>query len=318
MSDTENKHVFVSHSSRDRATVELVYAEFDRHQIPCFVSIRPGDIPVGADWDKAIADALDRSAALVLLFSQAANDSEFVVSELRMARRRKLPLFPIRLENIEASGAAELYIGAAQWLDAFNRKPKDFLAPVIEKLRPHFPLPVGNLPILPALPAILSSSLTDKVRANDVSSAGVADPSHHGRILADDDYAELQRAPSTDAPPVPGQPTIETNPLLEQKLSPVSDSIELQTDAAPLLSRSSSQLSVATTAEDVTPSPHSELNRYYDSAAWTGETESMSPVFAKFLAFLALEVLSIAGALAFGIVVKIAFDMFSRWKNSFF
>jgi hypothetical protein len=146
MSTGGKKHVFISHSSRDRDAVERIYTELEAHNIPSFVSLREGDIPVGANWDEEIAKAMDQSVALILIFSRSAGESPYVLSELRMANRRKVKIYPIRLEDIEPSGAAELYIGAAQWVNAFDGNPAVGLAPIIASLRAHFqqrePLPI--------------------------------------------------------------------------------------------------------------------------------------------------------------------------------
>jgi hypothetical protein len=151
MNAPNEKHVFVSHSSKDDVIGRRLCAALERSHIRCWYSSRPSDLEPGSEWDDNIVAALDRSVALVLLFSSAANESRWVKRELSMAGRRELPVFPIRIENVLPSGGMEPYLISVQWTDAFGREVEDCVSFIIAKLRPHFPLPeaknVQNAPV---------------------------------------------------------------------------------------------------------------------------------------------------------------------------
>jgi len=137
----ERKHVFVSHSNEDDVVGRRLCAALEKEGIRCWNSSRPSDLEPGSEWDDNIVAALDDSAAVVLLFSAAANGSRWVKRELGMAWKRQLRIYPIRIENIQPTGGMEAHLTSVQWTDAFSRDIEDSLSFIVAQLRPTFPLP---------------------------------------------------------------------------------------------------------------------------------------------------------------------------------
>jgi len=57
---------------------------------------------------------------LVLLFSEKANQSEHVHREVLIADNSKKPVYPVRIENVQPSGAMKYQLANRQWLDYFE------------------------------------------------------------------------------------------------------------------------------------------------------------------------------------------------------
>src|SRR5215470_15875907 len=65
--------VFISYSQVDKTTADAACATLERAGIRCWVA--PRDITPGDEWSAAIIKAIDQGRAMVLIFSQNANNS---------------------------------------------------------------------------------------------------------------------------------------------------------------------------------------------------------------------------------------------------
>jgi TIR domain len=130
------KHVFISHAARDDAIGRRILDAFESQGIKCWYSSRRSDLPTGAEWDDSIVAALDESAAVVLLFSSAANESRWVKREIAIAAERHLPIYPIRIEDVRPTGGMKAYLISIQWTDAHEGNLEESLAAVIATLKP--------------------------------------------------------------------------------------------------------------------------------------------------------------------------------------
>lgn len=111
--------VFVSHHSSTRDVAMHVTRFLEAHGITCWVA--PRDVRPGEDWDAEISRGLGTSAAFILLFSQGADDSRHVKRELMMADQAGLPVFLLRLEDIQPDRLQYLLV-AQQWIDWIDRR----------------------------------------------------------------------------------------------------------------------------------------------------------------------------------------------------
>ena len=108
---------FVSYSSANREAAEEICAYLERRGISCWIA--PRDVRPGADYAEEIANAIDRSAALVLVLSARANVSRHVRNEVDRAVSRGKAILPVRIEDVPLSKAIELLIASYQWVDAY-------------------------------------------------------------------------------------------------------------------------------------------------------------------------------------------------------
>jgi hypothetical protein len=58
--------------------------------------------------------------AMVLVFSQAANNSDEIKKELSLASRYRVPVMALRIEDVEPSDAFAYELSTRQWIDAFE------------------------------------------------------------------------------------------------------------------------------------------------------------------------------------------------------
>ena len=121
--------VFISYSSKDQATADLVCEALEARGIRCWIASR--DIVPGSVWLSSIVEAIDSCRVLVLLFSAHANRSVQVLRELERAVHRGVALLPFRTEPVAPSGRMEHLINVVQWLQAYPLPVEQYLAPLI-------------------------------------------------------------------------------------------------------------------------------------------------------------------------------------------
>src|ERR1700749_4364040 len=68
--------LFVSHVSEDRSDAENIVHELERRGVPCWIA--PRNIRPGKPFDDEIAEAIDASRAMLLIFSERCNESEYI------------------------------------------------------------------------------------------------------------------------------------------------------------------------------------------------------------------------------------------------
>ena len=60
-----------------------------------------------------------QARAMVLVFSEAANNSDEIKKELSLASRYHVPVLALRIEDVEPSDAFAYELSTRQWIDAF-------------------------------------------------------------------------------------------------------------------------------------------------------------------------------------------------------
>jgi len=110
--------VFVSYATADRKQALQVCKAIERRGIHCWISTR--DVPPGENYQEAIVRALRSARAMVLVFSDAANNSDEIKKELSLASRYHIPVMALRIEDVEPSDAFAYELSTRQWIDAFT------------------------------------------------------------------------------------------------------------------------------------------------------------------------------------------------------
>src|SRR5579863_10027809 len=121
-----DNYVFISFASADQETANRLVALIEKRGIPCWISSR--NIRPGEDFQSAIVNALEGARVLLLLFSQAANESTEIPKELALAGKFKKRIIPARINDIVPSGPFAYQMTSAQFIDLFG----DFEAKVDE------------------------------------------------------------------------------------------------------------------------------------------------------------------------------------------
>jgi len=112
------KKIFISYSNHDAAAAKKLCSELEKKGVDC--CIIPRDIDPALNYAEAIFDAITESGGLLLVFSRNSNNSKDVLSEVRIAFKKDIPIFPLRIENTELSKSLEYFLGISQWLDAYE------------------------------------------------------------------------------------------------------------------------------------------------------------------------------------------------------
>ena len=124
--------VFVSYASADRKKALSVCRAIEKRAIPCWISTR--DVGPGENYQEAIVRSLRGARAMVLVFSDAANNSDEIKKELSLASRYRIPVMALRIEDVEPSDAFAYELSTRQWIDAFDSWD-DSLTALVHKLR---------------------------------------------------------------------------------------------------------------------------------------------------------------------------------------
>ena len=108
---------FISHSSSDRKKAEEICDSLEARGFRCWMA--PRDVRPGQEYGAEIIRGIEASRCLVLVLSQAANESTFVQREVERAVSKEMPVFPIRIEEVLPSRGLELFVSTTHWIDAW-------------------------------------------------------------------------------------------------------------------------------------------------------------------------------------------------------
>jgi len=128
------QYAFISHAIADDAFAHQLCTHLEERGIRCWIS--PRDIPPGEDFAAAILAAIKDSSALVLVLSEAANQSQYVLNHLGAAANNGKEILTMRVRNAQPSDDLERLIGSSDWIDAWDPPFDQFdeLCEVIERV----------------------------------------------------------------------------------------------------------------------------------------------------------------------------------------
>src|ERR1700675_337159 len=109
--------LFVSHVSEDRAAALEIVGELERRGVPCWIA--PRDVEPGKPFDDEIAAALDRCRAMLLIFSEQCNESEYIRREVTVAGENHKIIIPFRIENVQPRRGLRVRLSDLHWIDGF-------------------------------------------------------------------------------------------------------------------------------------------------------------------------------------------------------
>lgn len=109
-------YVFISYSTKDSDTANLVHSYLEGNGIACWIASR--NIEGGESFAERIVDAINDCALFVLISSENSNDSFHVGTELSLAASARKKVVPFRLGDFELSKSNTYFLQLAQWIDA--------------------------------------------------------------------------------------------------------------------------------------------------------------------------------------------------------
>ena len=110
--------VFISYATADRKEALAICDAIERRGTQCWISTR--DVPPGENYQEAIVRSLRDARGMILVFSEAANNSDEIKKELSLASRYHIPVMAVRIEDVEPSDAFAYELSTRQWIDAFE------------------------------------------------------------------------------------------------------------------------------------------------------------------------------------------------------
>ncbi|MGB6538548.1 MAG: toll/interleukin-1 receptor domain-containing protein [Xanthobacteraceae bacterium] len=133
-------HTFVSYSHYDLPAAAEIVSRLEAANLKCWISDR--DVPRGEDFQDAIAAALEKAGAMILVFSQHADNSKEIKKELALASDHGLLVLPVRIENVEPTRGFRYQLATRQYIDLFENREEN-MGLIITTLRNH--LSVGSV-----------------------------------------------------------------------------------------------------------------------------------------------------------------------------
>jgi hypothetical protein len=110
--------IFVSYASKDQAMADKIVRGLEAAGLLCWISSR--DLKPGADYQASIVNALEAAEVVLLLLSRAANESVEVPKEMSLAGYRRKTVIPVRLEDVQPTGALAYQASHTQRIDVFR------------------------------------------------------------------------------------------------------------------------------------------------------------------------------------------------------
>lgn len=105
-------YAFISYSSKNQSEANAMKKLLNDEGIETWMA--PGDIPAGSSYMKEINHALKNCSCLILLLSEAAQISQWVVKEVERALNYKKPIIPVQIELVVLNDEFEFAISSFQ------------------------------------------------------------------------------------------------------------------------------------------------------------------------------------------------------------
>lgn len=112
MEENKGNYAFISYSSKNQQMADSVRLLLIDNGISCWMA--PYDIPAGSKYAEVINDALEKCSCLVLLLTNASQESQFVEREVERAITYNKTIIPVQLENVSLNSGFRFYIGNSQ------------------------------------------------------------------------------------------------------------------------------------------------------------------------------------------------------------
>jgi TIR domain-containing protein len=181
--------VYISYSHVDKAAADAACATLERAGIRCWIA--PRDITPGDEWSAAIIKAIDHCRAMVLIFSQNANNSRQIRREVERAITVGIPLVPVRIEDVVPTESLAYFMGTVHWLDAMTPPFENHLLKLADSLkgllqaRPSSPS-ASTAPFTPPGAGAPAYAATSAATAGAIPySAATAEPAGKGGMFAE-------------------------------------------------------------------------------------------------------------------------------------
>ena len=129
-------YVFISYSTKNQETANLVHSYLEGKGIACWIASR--NIEGGGNFTELIYQAIEECDVFVMICSRDANSSRHVSAELTLAFDGGKPIIPFRIEEYEISGGKKYLLALEQWINAYNNM-NEGLKELLSSVRRYIP-----------------------------------------------------------------------------------------------------------------------------------------------------------------------------------
>ena len=109
--------VFISYSSKDKQIADALVHYLEEQKIRCWIA--PRDIMGGAEYADVIVEAIESTSVALVLFSETAQESQWVRSEVNRAMSFGKVIIPVKISDVMPEKGMGLYLGDKHWVDIF-------------------------------------------------------------------------------------------------------------------------------------------------------------------------------------------------------
>jgi hypothetical protein len=125
--------LFVSHVAENRIAAMEIVDELERRGTRCWIA--PRDLRPGEPFDDEIAEAIETSRAMLLIFSDLCNESEYIRREVTVAGESQKAIIPFRIEDVRPRKGLRVRLSDLHWIDGFVSRERA-IDEVIKKFAP--------------------------------------------------------------------------------------------------------------------------------------------------------------------------------------
>jgi len=125
--------VFISYSSRDQVVGMKILEYLEFNDVACWMA--PRDILPGDNYAESIINGIGQASAFLLILSQHSNDSVQVQREVDRAVNAKIPIYPLKISQVNLSQSMEYYLCNTQWIDCSAGDFDQALVEVVKTLK---------------------------------------------------------------------------------------------------------------------------------------------------------------------------------------
>ncbi len=135
------KEVFISYSTVDSASAETVRNVLEKNGLSCWMA--PRDIPGGSNYTKEIPIAIRNCKVFVLILSENAQNSHWVLKELDSAVNCGKVILPFMLEDCILNDEFNFLLTGAQRYSAYQKKA-EAMETLIGRIRGILDVPAAS------------------------------------------------------------------------------------------------------------------------------------------------------------------------------
>lgn len=124
---------FISYSSKELQKAMNFCNLLEKNEVPCWIA--PRNIPVGSNYTKTIPTAISSCPVFIILISQNAQNSKFVLRELEYAVSSRKPVIPILLEDCSLSDEFRFLVGLEHHLPAYQLSEQAVVEAIVQRIQ---------------------------------------------------------------------------------------------------------------------------------------------------------------------------------------